>query len=99
MKITPDDTRHVAKLARLGLTDEEVASFAVQLNQILDHMDRLRELDTAGVPPTSYAVPLHNVTRPDDTWMGLPREEALAIAPDHAEGMYRVPTIVEEGDS
>lgn len=89
------DVEHVAKLARLGLTEEEKALFAQQLSAILAYADNLKKINTDNVPPTSHAVALKNVYRPDRV-IPCPNVEAiLANAPDEASHMFRVPRIIE----
>ncbi|MHB8572759.1 MAG: Asp-tRNA(Asn)/Glu-tRNA(Gln) amidotransferase subunit GatC [Candidatus Dormibacteria bacterium] len=81
-ELSHEEVRHVARLARLGLTEEEVAYFAGQLSHILGHIERMSELDTDGVPPTAQTTGLTNVFRPDRVVPPLSREAALANAPD-----------------
>lgn len=83
---------HVAKLARLGLSEEEVETMAGELSGILEHVDRIAELDLDDVPPTSHVVELENVLRPDVPHESLSRDAALAPAPDPEEGAFRVPS-------
>ncbi|HEY8425648.1 MAG TPA: Asp-tRNA(Asn)/Glu-tRNA(Gln) amidotransferase subunit GatC [Limnochordales bacterium] len=94
--ITPDEVRHVARLARLELSEEEVARFTQQLGEILQAARRLQELDTEGVDPTFYPLPLRNVFRPDEVRPSLPRERVLQNAPEVEADMFRVPRIIEE---
>jgi aspartyl-tRNA(Asn)/glutamyl-tRNA(Gln) amidotransferase subunit C len=82
----------VARLARLELTDEELDRMAVELSGILEHVDRISSLDLDGVEPTSHVVALANVLRADEPEPCLPREQALASAPDPADGAFRVPS-------
>lgn len=91
--ISEEQVRHVAELARLGLTDEEVARIGGQLGAILDSVEKIRELDLEGVPPTANPLNLTNVFRPDEPHESLPREEALAVAPEVVDGMFAVPRI------
>lgn len=93
--ITTKDVEHVAHLARLALSEEEKEAFTRQLNAILEAADKLRELDTEGVEPTAYAVPMQNVFREDRVHASLPREKVLANAPDPVDGYFRVPRIME----
>ena len=90
------DVEHVARLARLALTDAELERMREQLNGILAYIEKLNELDTRNVEPTSHAVPLVNVMRDDAPGPCLPREEALAKAPDRAGEFFRVPRIIED---
>lgn len=96
MSITRKDVEHVARLARLALTDEEISTFEQQLSKILDHAERVTGLDTEGVPPTTSAVPLANVFRDDDVTASLSNEDALANAPEAESGHFRVPRILED---
>jgi aspartyl-tRNA(Asn)/glutamyl-tRNA(Gln) amidotransferase subunit C len=96
MKISRQDVQHVARLARLELTEAELERMRVEMDAILAYMDKLRSLDTTGVEPTSHAVPLRNVTREDEPTPSAPREAMLANAPDRAGDFFRVPRIVEE---
>jgi aspartyl-tRNA(Asn)/glutamyl-tRNA(Gln) amidotransferase subunit C len=90
------DVEHVARLARLALTEAEIERMREQLNGILAYIEKLNELDTSGVEPTAHAVPLLNVMRDDAPGPCLPREEALANAPDRAGEFFRVPRIIED---
>lgn len=91
--IDREQVLHVAKLARLRLSDEEVETMAGELSGILGHVDRIGKLDLEGVEPTSHVVKLENVLRSDDApWQSLPREVALASAPEPSEGAFRVPS-------
>ena len=90
------DIDHVARLARLRLTDEEKKRFSRQLALILEHAARVGEVAAADVPPTSHPVPRANVYRPDEPRPSLSHEAALANAPDPEDGRFRVPRIVEE---
>jgi len=94
--ISREDVIHVARLARLALTDAELETMREQLNAILSHIDALRAVDTAGIEPTSHAVPQFNVMRDDDLRPCLSVEEMLANAPDRAGDFFRVPRIIEE---
>ena len=94
--ISREDVVHVARLARLALTDAELETMREQLNAILSHIDALRAVDTSGVEPTSHAVPQFNVMREDEPRPCFPVEEMLANAPDRAGDFFRVPRIIEE---
>jgi len=89
--IAEDDVRHVAKLARLRLDDDEIPRVTGELAKILAHIDKMSELDTAGVPPTAHVLDVVNVTRADRETAGLPRAEALRNAPAVSDGCFRVP--------
>ena len=83
---------HVARLSRLRLTDEEVERMSDELSSILEHVERINELDLDGVEPTSHVIDVENVLRPDEPRESLPRESALENAPDAAEQGFRVPS-------
>jgi aspartyl-tRNA(Asn)/glutamyl-tRNA(Gln) amidotransferase subunit C len=83
---------HVAKLARLALTDEESERMAVELSKVLDHIEKIRELDLDGVEPTSHVVAVTDALRPDEPTPSLPRELILAAAPEPVEGGFGVPS-------
>ena len=91
-RITRADVEHVAKLARLALTDDEIEQFTGQLGSILEHAARITALDTADVPPTAHPFPLKNVLRPDEPRPSWPRERVLEVAPDAGDGGFRVPS-------
>jgi len=90
--IEREQVLHVAKLARLGLSEEEVERMAGELSGILEHVDRIAELDLDDVEPTSHVVELENVLRADVPHESLAPDVALASAPDPVEGAFRVPS-------
>jgi aspartyl-tRNA(Asn)/glutamyl-tRNA(Gln) amidotransferase subunit C len=90
--IDRDQVLHVARLARLRLSDEELERMPAELSKILEHVERMDQLDLEGVEPTSHVVALENVLREDVPRPSLPRERALAGAPDVADGGFRVPS-------
>ncbi len=92
MKISAD---HLCRLARLSLPEEEKVRFGNQLDSILSYMDKLNELDTRDVEPTSHVIPMSNVVRDDSAEPSLTRDEALRNAPDNNGEFYRVPKIIE----
>jgi aspartyl-tRNA(Asn)/glutamyl-tRNA(Gln) amidotransferase subunit C len=94
--ISREDVEHVARLARLALTPEELERMRAQLNAILGHIDALKAVSTEGVEPTSHAVPLVNVFRDDEPRPPCPAEEMLDNAPDRAGQFFRVPRIIED---
>lgn len=96
MHLTLDEVRHVAELAKLRLTDAEIAQYAEQLSAILDYAQILQAVDTSNVPPTPYVLPLENVMREDEAAPGLTNEAALANAPDHEDGFFRVRAVFDE---
>ena len=91
----PFDVRYVAQLARLDLSDAEIAKFQSQLGQVLAHVEKLGKVDVTGVEPTAHSVPLINVTRPDVVRDTLPHDAAMKNAPRQANGLFIVPKIVE----
>jgi len=95
MKITRDEVEHVAKLARLAITEEETERYSQQLSNIMTYIEKLKELDTSQVEPTSHVLPMKNVFREDQVRPSLPREEILKNAPDRTEEFFRVPKIIE----
>jgi aspartyl-tRNA(Asn)/glutamyl-tRNA(Gln) amidotransferase subunit C len=95
MKISKAEIEHIALLARLSLTDEEKEMFGSQLSSILDYVEKLNELDTSNVPPTSHVLSLHDVMRDDLPRPSISRDDALSNAPSHTEKFYRVPKIIE----
>ena len=90
------DVEHVARLARLALSDDELERMRAQLSAILEYIDKLKGLDVEAVEPTSHAVPLVNVMREDEVEPSLPREAMMANAPDRAGEFFRVPRIIED---
>jgi aspartyl-tRNA(Asn)/glutamyl-tRNA(Gln) amidotransferase subunit C len=90
--IEREQVLHVARLARLRLSDQEVETMVGELSGILDHVDRIGRLDLEGVEPTSHVVELENVLRPDEARPSLPPEVALASAPDPYQGAFRAPS-------
>ncbi|HRV59219.1 MAG: Asp-tRNA(Asn)/Glu-tRNA(Gln) amidotransferase subunit GatC [Solirubrobacterales bacterium] len=90
--IEREQVLHVARLSRLRLGDEELDTLAGELSSILDHVDKLAEVDIEGVEPTSHVVPLENVLRPDEPRPSLERDVALSQAPDPEDGAFRVPS-------
>ena len=93
MAISRDEVLHVAALARLELSDEEVTRFQEQLSAILEAVGKVSELDLEGVPPTSHPLDLVNVLAEDDPVPSLSRDEALANAPDPENGFFGVPPV------
>jgi aspartyl-tRNA(Asn)/glutamyl-tRNA(Gln) amidotransferase subunit C len=91
--ISEEQVRHVANLARLGLTDEEIERMGEQLGAILDSIEKIQELNLADVPPTANPLNLTNVFRPDEPRGELTLEEALAPAPEAVDGHFAVPRI------
>lgn len=94
--ISREDVEHVARLARLALSDDEQERMRAELDKILAYIDKLTKLDTEGVEPTSHAVPLVNVMREDEARSSVPRDEMLRNAPDRVGDAFRVPRIIED---
>jgi len=90
--IDREQVLHVARLARLELSEAELERMSAELSGILEHLDRISALDLDGVEPTSHVVALENVLRADVAWESLPRERALEQAPDTDDGAFRVPS-------
>ncbi|GAB4389748.1 MAG: Asp-tRNA(Asn)/Glu-tRNA(Gln) amidotransferase subunit GatC [Thermodesulfovibrionales bacterium] len=95
MKIEPSQVQHIARLARLSTTEEERDVFGSQLSAILSYIEKLNELDTSEVEPTSHVIELTNVMRDDSPRPSLDREDVLGNAPDRTDRFYRVPKIIE----
>lgn len=95
-ELTDDDVRHVARLARLALTDEEIASLRGELTRILGYAEQVGEVATEQVAPTGHPLRLTNVLRDDVPRASLSPEDALSTAPEAEDGRFRVPRIVEE---
>ncbi len=87
---------HVARLARLDLTDDERERMRAELSQILEHAEKIQALDLDGVPPTSHSVSIRNALRPDEVTPSLAPDEALAVAAEVEDGRIRVPRIIED---
>jgi aspartyl-tRNA(Asn)/glutamyl-tRNA(Gln) amidotransferase subunit C len=98
MSISREEVAHLARLSRLAVTEQELDSFAGQLDVILQSVARVGEVAADDIPPTSHAVPLTNVYRDDEPQPCLTQEEALSGAPDAFEGRFRVPRILDEED-
>jgi len=94
-RISTDQVKHVAHLARLAITEEEANRFTQQLDKIITFAEQLNEVDTENVEPTSHVLEIKNVMREDVAKPGLPNEEVLKNAPDHQDGQIKVPPIIE----
>lgn len=97
-KISRDEVAHLARLARLALTDDELDSYAGQLDAILGHVSQIQSVDVTGVEPTDNPLKDVNVSRPDVVKPCLTQEEALAAAPRAEDGRFAVPRILGEGE-
>jgi len=95
MKLSYEQVRHIAWLARLGLSDEEVEKFSLQLSNILDNVEILQRVDTANVSPATHTIPLQNVLRKDDVAKSYSQSEVLSNAPRQAEKCFKVQAILD----
>lgn len=95
MSIPQLDVRYVADLARFRLTEEEIAEFQPQLEQVLSYIAQLNEVDVSGIEPMAHAAPVYNVFRPDVPQEGFSQEKAVANAPHSGNGLFLVPRMVE----
>ena len=98
MPLSVAEVQHIADLARLGLTTDEVVQYRDQLQAILEYAAALQKVDTSAIPPTATVLPLRNVMRPDIDEPSLPREAVLANAPAVRDGYFRVPAILDPGE-
>ncbi len=96
MPLSRDQVEHVAHLARVGITEEDIERFSHQLSDVLDYFERLDQVDIEGVPPTSHTLPLHNVMREDETEPSYDVDDILSNAPNQQERRFRVRAILEE---
>lgn len=94
MKISKDEVLHVARLARLDIHDADIDRFAGQIGTILDYVDTLKQVDTAGVAATSHAISLTNAFREDEEKPHLPQDASLANAPEKDDGAFVVPKVI-----
>jgi aspartyl-tRNA(Asn)/glutamyl-tRNA(Gln) amidotransferase subunit C len=95
MRLDPETVRHIATLARVHLTDDEVSMLAGQLSGIIEHFDVLSRIDTEGIEPTAHTLPLRNVFADDVARPSMPRDEVLALAPLTEGGYLRVRAVLE----
>ncbi|MGP4071813.1 Asp-tRNA(Asn)/Glu-tRNA(Gln) amidotransferase subunit GatC [Piscibacillus sp. B03] len=94
-KISKDQVKHVANLARLAINEEEAEKYSEQLSAIIDFSEQLNELDTKGVEPTTHVLDMKNVLRKDEPKEWISKEDALKNAPDQQDGQFRVPSILD----
>jgi len=94
MALSREEVLHVAELARLSLSPEEIELFTVQLNEILEYVEKLQELDTSGVAPLAHVIPLFNVFREDQVRESLLQEAVLENAPAREDGNFLVPRVI-----
>ncbi len=95
MILSRAEVEHIAELARLALTDAELALYQEQLSAILDYMQQLQQIDTDAIEPTATVLPLRSVMRPDAARRAFPREDILANAPDAQDGCFGVPPVLD----
>lgn len=95
MSVSKKDVEHAARLARLGLTEEEKKIFTEQLSNILDYANTINKLDTKGIEPTSHAIPMKNIFRDDKAIPCKDTDSIIKNAPEEEEGMFKVPRILE----
>jgi aspartyl-tRNA(Asn)/glutamyl-tRNA(Gln) amidotransferase subunit C len=95
VKLSREEVQHIAELARLALSDEEVAMYQEQLSAILEHFEHLQELETEDIPPTASVLPLRSVMRADEARPPLERDRVLENAPETQNGCFKVPAVLE----
>ncbi len=95
MKISQQDVEYVARLARLTLEPEELATMTEQMDAILGYVDKLKELDTTGIEPTAHAVPMANAFRADEVKPSIGIDRAMQNAPESQDGCFQVPKVIE----
>jgi aspartyl-tRNA(Asn)/glutamyl-tRNA(Gln) amidotransferase subunit C len=95
MKLSRERVEHIADLAKLALSEEEIATYQAQLSAILEHFEQLQDLETEEIPPTAAVLPLRSVTRADEVERPLTREKALENAPEAEDGCFKVPAVLE----
>ncbi|MFC1993963.1 Asp-tRNA(Asn)/Glu-tRNA(Gln) amidotransferase subunit GatC [Chloroflexota bacterium] len=95
MKLSPEEVKHIALLARLGFSEAEVEKFREQLSNILENFEILQNVDTTGVPPTSHPIALENVFREDEATPSLAPNEVMANAPEQKNGCFKVKVVLE----
>ncbi|MGR9047405.1 Asp-tRNA(Asn)/Glu-tRNA(Gln) amidotransferase subunit GatC [Halobacillus faecis] len=94
-RISKEEVKHVANLARLAITEEEATTFTKQLDDIITYAEQLNELDTTGVEPTTHVLDLKNVMRKDEPKKWISQHDALKNAPDKQDGQFKVPSVLE----
>jgi aspartyl-tRNA(Asn)/glutamyl-tRNA(Gln) amidotransferase subunit C len=95
MKLTREQVAHIAELARLSLTDEEMALYQEQLSAVLEYAERLQALETDAISPTATVLPVHNVMRNDEPCPSMAQDDILANAPEAQDGCFRVQAVLE----
>jgi len=96
LPLSREEVQHIATLARVGLSEEDIARFREHLSEILDYFQRLRQVNTDNVPPTAHTLPLHNVMRDDERGACYDKEDILANAPQRDDDFFAVRAILEE---
>ena len=96
MELSHDTVRSIAELAKLDLTDKEIATYAGQLSNILNYFEKLQSLDTSHIPPTASVLPLKNVVRSDEVKPALSSDQVIANAPDAEDNQFRVSAVLAE---
>lgn len=95
MKLSREEVLHIARLARLGVTDDEVDRLSEQLSNLLENFEALQQVDTTGVPPTAHSVALQNVVKDDEVAASLPPSQILANAPRKDDNYFRVKAVLD----
>ena len=95
MKLSRKEVEHIALLARLGLSEAEIEKFRIQLSNILENFEILKQLDTSDIPPTSQSIELQNILRPDEAKLSCPVEDILANAPQREGNSFKVRAVLE----
>jgi len=98
-KLTEDQVRHVAKLARLNCTDEQISSFTGQLDAIISYVSQLEEVDTSGVEPLAHCLSVHNVFRSDEVTISLTTDQVLSNAPQSDGEFFLVPKVLDDSSA
>ncbi len=98
MKLSRQEVEHIADLAKLRLSEDEIERFQSQLSAVLDYVELLTDLETGAVQPTAHVLPVSNVVRDDRVGDSYPRQDLLANAPDAVDGFFRVPLVLEESN-
>ncbi len=96
MSLSIKEVEHIARLARLELDGSEKEQFTMQLNEILDYVEKLNQLDTSAIEPTAHVIPVHNIFRKDELKPSMDPEEVLANAPDRIGNYFKVPKLLED---
>lgn len=95
MKLSREEVEHIARLARLGLSESEIEKFQIQLSDILENFEILKQLDTVDLPPTAQSIALQNIFRPDEAKPSLPLEDVLANAPQREANYFKIRAVLE----